>query len=129
MSEREEIIQVVKNMSAAMGEGNIQTVMSAYEKGATLVAEPGLNVTGEDFIKSMESYLAMNPKFHMPEHEVIISGDIALHIGPWMMEARNPSTGQLIQQKGLSLAVFRRHPDGKWLMVIDNPFGDHLLSK
>ena len=129
MSDGEMIIQVVKSMSAAMGEGNLQSVMNTYEKGASLVAEPGTTVTGEAFLKAMEGYVSMNPKFHMPEHEVIISGDIALHIGPWTMEAQDPSTGQQIEQKGLSLAVFRRQTDGRWLMVIDNPFGDHLLSK
>jgi ketosteroid isomerase-like protein len=45
------------------------------------------------------------------------------------MTATDPITGNPIEQAGLSLAVFRRQADGKWLMVIDNPHGSVLLAK
>jgi ketosteroid isomerase-like protein len=37
--------------------------------------------------------------------------------------------GTPIRQSGLSVAVLRKQADGKWLMVFDNPFGQHLLDK
>jgi hypothetical protein len=30
--------------------------------------------------------------------------------------------------RGLSVAVLRRQPDGSWVMVIDNPYGDAVLQ-
>ena len=59
-------------------------------------------------------------------HEVISAGDIALHLTPWKMTGVAPD-GSPINGAGLSVAVLRRQPDGKWLMVIDNPFGDAIL--
>lgn len=29
---------------------------------------------------------------------------------------------------GLSVAVLRKQPDGKWLLVFDNPFGGQHLA-
>lgn len=125
----EAIIEVVKNMSAAMEQGNLEEALKSYEPGATLVAQPGMNVSGSAFREAMNGYVSMKPKFNMPKHEVIESGDIALHISPWTMEAIDPATGKVIKQSGLSLAVFRKQKNGRWLMIIDNPHGGHLLSK
>lgn len=129
MTESEKIINVVESMSRAMGEGNLEKVLLAYEKNACLVASPELHVTGEEFKMAMNGYVQISPKFTMLEHEVVQAGDIALHIAPWSMEAKDPSSGDKILQEGLSVAVFRRNQDGNWLMVIDNPFGDHLLTR
>jgi hypothetical protein len=37
--------------------------------------------------------------------------------------------GSAIEQGGLSVALLRRQPDGRWLMVVDDPFGDELLRR
>ncbi len=123
------IHSIVEAMSSAMGRGDMEAVLSAYEPGASLVAQPDTVVSGPALREAFTGYLTMKPKFDMPKHEVIESGDIALHIGPWTMEAVDPSTGNTIKQSGLSLAVFRRQADGNWLMVIDNPYGANLLDK
>ena len=129
MFDAEKINSVVKKMSAAMEHGNIDAVMSAYESGACLVVQPGVTVSGAALREALNGFISMKPKFNMPKHEVIESGDIALHISPWTMHAVDPATGSPVEQSGLSLAVFRRQPDGNWLMVIDNPFGAALLSQ
>lgn len=127
-SNQEKIISIVSQMSKAMQQGKLDEVMSAYESTATLVASPDTFVSGLAFKEAMNGYVSMKPVFTMPKHEVIESGDIALHIAPWTMKAIDPSTGNEITQNGLSLAVFRKQKDGGWLMVIDNPFGDNLLQ-
>jgi len=128
MSNSEQIISAVNTMALAMAEGRLDDVLSAYEPHATLVAQPGMPVSGAGLREAFQGYIAMQPKFAMPQHEVIEAGDIALHIAPWTMTATDPVSGNPIAQSGLSLAVFRRQPDGHWLMVIDNPYGSVLLN-
>jgi ketosteroid isomerase-like protein len=129
MKDSEAVIDAVEGMSAAMERGSLEDALRYYEPNATLVAQPGVNVSGAAFHEAMRGFVAMKPKFEMPNHEVIQSGDIALHLSPWTMEAVDPATGKPVRQSGLSLAVFRRQKDGKWLMVIDNPFGGRLLAQ
>jgi ketosteroid isomerase-like protein len=128
-SDKDQIIEIVNKMSLAMAQGNLDAAMATYEPGATLVAQPGVLVTGSAFREAMNGYVSMKPKFDMPKHEVIESGDIALHLSPWVMEAVDPKSGNPVKQSGFSIAVFRKQKDGKWLMVIDNPHGGNLLSK
>ena len=128
MTNADKINSVVKNMAAAMERGDIGAVMAAYERGASLAVQPGVTASGTQLREALNGFIAMKPKFNMPKHEVIESGDIALHISPWTMEAVDSATGNRIEQGGLSLAVFRRQSDGNWLMVIDNPNGAALLK-
>ena len=129
MTNADKINSAVQKMAAAMERGDMEAVLAAYERGATLVVQPGMTATGSELREAFKGFISMKPKFSMPKHEVIESGDIALHISPWTMDAVDPATGNPIQQSGLSLAVFRRQSDGNWLMVIDNPNGAALLSK
>jgi ketosteroid isomerase-like protein len=46
-----------------------------------------------------------------------------VHSSTWDMVARAPD-GSEFTQSGFSVVVLRKQADGKWLMVIDNPFGD-----
>jgi ketosteroid isomerase-like protein len=124
-----QIIRIINKLSEDMQKGNLAGAMAAYEPTASLVAQPGVTVTGTELLGAMKGYLSMKPKFDMPNHEVIEAGDIALHISPWSLEAVDPSSGHLVKQNGLSVAVFRKQRDGKWLMVIDDPHGSHLLMK
>jgi ketosteroid isomerase-like protein len=70
-----------------------------------------------------------NPHFTFSDgHDVVVNGDLALHITPWNMTATAPD-GQQISQSGLSVAVLRKQLDGAWKMVIDNPHGGRLLPQ
>jgi len=119
----------VEKMTVAFQDNEIETVMSAYEHGAAVVFEPGQPVTDEQQLRQMFSAMAAaKPVFTYSGHEVVVSGDIAVHIAPWRMTAHTPD-GQEIVQSGLSIAALRRQADGSWKMVIDNPHGARLLPQ
>jgi len=129
MDNSKAVIDVVMAMSEAMHAGNLESVLKYYEPNATLVALPGVTVTGAKLKEAMQGFVSMKPKFNMPKHEVIESGDTALHIAPWTMDSADPSSGEQVKQEGLSVAVLRRQKDGRWLILIDNPFGEYIKSK
>jgi ketosteroid isomerase-like protein len=51
-----------------------------------------------------------------------------MHFAPWTMTGKTPD-GHEIKQSGLSVVVLRKQGNGKWLMVFDNPFGQHLMAQ
>jgi ketosteroid isomerase-like protein len=72
-------------------------------------------------------FIAAKAHFTFLGHEVIQAEDIALHLTPWRMAGVAPD-GTAVAASGLSAAVLRRQPDGRWLMLIDDPYGDALLN-
>jgi len=118
----------VTEMTEAFQEGRIARVMDSYLPGAAVAFEPGQPVADPDQMAAMFNGMAgLKPVFTYSGHEVIVSGDTALHIAPWTMTGTGPD-GAPMEQTGLSVAVLHRQADGSWRMSIDNPHGAHLMQ-
>jgi ketosteroid isomerase-like protein len=64
----------------------------------------------------------MRPTLRGIPERVVAAGEIALVCGRWTMQATGPD-GHPIQLAGHFTDVVRRQADGRWLFVIDNPYG------
>lgn len=128
-NEEARVIEAIETMTAAFHDSNIDRVLTSYEDGAAVVFEPGKRVSDPAVLKQLfEGAFQLNPEFSYPNgHEVYISNDIALHIAPWVMTGKAPD-GAEIKQSGLSVAVLRKQVNGQWLLVLDNPHGQLLMS-
>ena len=127
--EQKAVMDAILDMTDSFHKKDINDVMASYESGAVIAFEPGKPVSGANAIREgFNGFFALNPKFTYSGHEVFVSGDLAIHFAPWSMVGKTPD-GNEVREKGLSVAVLRRQPNGKWLMVFDNPFGQHLLEQ
>lgn len=128
--DQKDVLAAIQTMTESFQANDIAKVMESYEIPATVMFEPEAPVSDAAQLEQMFSGMAMvNPVFeYAAGHEVIVNGDIALHISPWKMTGRTPE-GQEIAQEGLSVAVLRRQKDNSWKMVIDNPHGGRLLNQ
>lgn len=119
---------VVERMTEAFHNSDIEGVMASYEDKATVLFEPDSPVSDPAVIREMfQGLFTMKPHFSYSGHEVVVTGDTAVHFAPWTMTGKSPD-GADIKQSGLSVAVLRKQADGSWLMVIDNPHGQRLLQ-
>ncbi|MFA5983636.1 MAG: DUF4440 domain-containing protein [Methylococcaceae bacterium] len=127
--EQNKVLNTIIQMGQSYNSGDIDAVMKSYVPAPVVVFEPSKPVKGAAAVKAkFEESLAINPQFVYGEHEVIISDGIALHLTPWTMTGKTPD-GKPIAQNGFSIAVLKKQKDGKWLMVIDDPHGQMLLSE
>ncbi len=126
----EKVLAAVQEMTRAFEGKDIDRVMQSYEPGAIVAFEPDAPLSDHAQLAKMFSAMSQaNPKFtYAKGHDVIISGDIAMHIAPWSMSAESTDGGG-IAQSGLSVAILRKQSDGSWKMVIDNPHGGRLLTQ
>jgi ketosteroid isomerase-like protein len=125
----QDVQATIDRMTAALGKADIDGVLATYESSATVVFEPESPVSTLAALREkFEDLVAIAPRFAFGENEVILAGDIALHLMPWTVKARAPD-GAMIEDSGLSVAVLRRQPTGDWLMVIDHPHGQHVMNK
>ncbi len=129
MSEASRVQATVDAMTAAFAAGDVDGILATYEPGAVVVGEPGVPTRGTPALRTLfEHFVAINPQFTFLAHEVVEAGDIALHFNVWRMTGTAPD-GSPVEDGGLSVAVLRRQADGRWLMVIDDPYGDRLLKR
>ncbi|MFY2822716.1 YybH family protein [Ruegeria sp. MALMAid1280] len=125
--EETNVLSVIETMTSSFAKADIDAVMNTYEPDAVILFEPGVGTSDEDAVRqSFAQFASMNPSFSYGGHQVVVAGDVGLHISPWQMKGTGPD-GNAFETGGLSVAVLRKQPDGKWLMVIDNPYGNlHL---
>ena len=129
MDQKANILSTIDAMTAAFHQGDLDGILRTYEPGAVVVAQPGTPISGTPALRAMfAGFVAAKAHFTFLGHEVIQAEDVALHLTPWRMAGVAPD-GKAVEARGLSVAVLRRQPDGRWLMVIDDPFGDTLLSQ
>ncbi|MEO3416976.1 DUF4440 domain-containing protein [Roseovarius sp. CAU 1744] len=122
------VLNVIETMTASFAQADIDKVMSTYEPNAVIMFEPGVGLSDEEAIRQgFTEFASLNPSFTYGEHQVVVAGDVGLHISPWKMNGTTPD-GNPMELGGLSVAVLRKQPDGKWLMVIDNPYGGQHLT-
>ncbi|MFV1851676.1 MAG: YybH family protein [Thalassospira sp.] len=128
--DQQDVLAAVQNMTGSFQDGDIAEVMASYESQATVVFEPDAPVSDATQLEQIFTGMAaVNPVFdYEAGHEVIVNGDIAVHIAPWTMTGLTPD-GQELAQSGLSVAVLRKQADGSWKLVIDNPHGGRLLAQ
>ncbi len=127
--EHAQIQSTIDSNNSAVSAGDIEGALATFEPNAVMVAQPGMPVMGTPALReAFKQFLALDPKITIGSREVVKADDIALHSYTWKMSGKAPD-GKPVEQSGLSVVVLRKQPDGRWLMVIDNPFGGHLLHK
>jgi uncharacterized protein (TIGR02246 family) len=128
--EHAQIQQMIDKSNAAISARDIDAILATYEPTAAMAGQQGAPpFTGTSALReAFKNFLAINPDITMANSNIIVAGDIALHSYTWKMSAKLPD-GKALEQSGLATVVLRKQPNGHWLMVIDNPFGDQLLHQ
>jgi len=107
----------------ALNAGRIDDLVALYEPNATLMPSPGKLVSGSSAIRdALGQFVMAKPKMSLNAKVVAQSGDLALLTAKWDL-AMTGQDGKPANMSGQSLEVVRRQSDGKWLFVIDLPFG------
>lgn len=103
--------------------GDLDALAALYEDGAAFVPQPGSVVTGKEAIReALQGFLATGGKIEVSTRYAVRSGDTALLSGEWRLSGAGQD-GEPIAMGGKTTEVVRRQPDGRWLYVIDHPFG------
>ena len=120
--------EVGQTYDRAFNNGDIETIVALYEPHARLVVQPGQVAEGHAAIReALRACFAMQPTLTRQKHQVITSGDIAFSMDQWALTGTGPD-GQPIYLEGTAVEVLRQQSDGRWLYVIDNPWGAGILG-
>lgn len=106
----------------AFNSGRVEPLLSLYEPDASLVPSPNEIVTGHVAVGEALSQFQAVGEMTAQTRYCIQSGDVALASASWRIHGTGPD-GQPIEVQGTSADLPRRQPDGRWLLVVDHPFG------
>jgi len=109
---------------AAFNAGDVEALVALYEPDAVMALSPGKLARGIAEIRAVfEQFAETHAKMRLETATTLETGDgLALLHGKWTLTGRGPD-GHPFEAAATSAEVLRRQPDGRWLYVLDNPFG------
>ena len=115
--------EIYKLFSEYFSAADLDSLITLYERDATLVPQPGVVVSGHAAIReAFGAFLALKGEFNLQAPTVFEAGDIALLFARWTLKGTDPG-GNAVELAGQTSDVVRKQSDGSWLFVIDNPNG------
>jgi uncharacterized protein (TIGR02246 family) len=119
--------ETIHGFFAAFNRGDLDAVLALYEPQATMVAQPGQVAEGHGAIReALHRFLALQPTLTPEKQALVTAEDIALLIVHATLHGTGPD-GAPVHMEHTSADVLRRQADGRWLFVIDNPWGAGIL--
>lgn len=121
-------LEIVTQFVNAINQGDLETALSMYEPGASLVVQPGIVATGTQALReALAGFTALKPTITTEAYKIMEADGVALYCSRWSLHGTDPS-GKPVQMGGCSSDVFRRQQDGNWRIALDNPFGAEILA-
>ena len=109
----------------AFNAGDIETLMALYEPDAALIPQPGVTVEGSAAIReSLNWFLDRRGQITLDTKLVVRVGDLAYLSNRWSLSGGTMPDGSPAELGATTAELARRQPDGSWLYVIDNAWGD-----
>ena len=109
----------------AFNAGDLETLMTLYEPNAALVPQPGVVAEGGAAIRdALRWFLDRGGQITLDTKLVVRVGDLAFLSNRWSLTGATMPDGSPAELGATTAEVARRQPDGTWLYVIDNAWGD-----
>ncbi len=121
-------LDVVRQLVTAMNACDLESALTLFESSASFVMKPGVVVDGPAGIrKALEGFMALKPTLTIKAQQIVQAGDVAQYCAGWSITGIDPM-GAAVQLSGRSSSILRRQPDGRWLFLVDNPWGTDIVE-
>jgi uncharacterized protein (TIGR02246 family) len=115
--------QVLATIVEGINTGDLERLMPLYENQAAFATQPGTLAHGSPGVReALAGFISMNGRLELNVERVLEVDDLALVTGNWTFNGTGPD-GKPVRLAANNADVLRRHADGAWRFVIDNPWG------
>lgn len=108
-------------------------MLNLFEPDAVLVVQalagqPAQVARGNVAIRdAYAGFVSLKPTLRRQAQQIVETSGIALHYSSWTLTATSPD-GKKVERTGVSSDVLRKQPDGRWLILIYNPYGTSIVG-
>ena len=121
--------QIHRLFEQSFNAADLEGLLALYEPDATLVPQPGVVVEGIEGIRdSLRWFLDRRGRITIDSKLVLRVGDLAYLSNRWSLTGGTMPDGSPAELGATTAEVARRQPDGTWLYVIDNAWGDRATT-
>lgn len=109
--------------AAAYNSGAVENLLALYEPQAVLITQAGESLIGLEAIKSeLQNLLKLGGEMTSENQYALQMENIALLRAKFVLKTTTPK-GDPLEITGNTSEVVRQQSDGRWLYIIDHPFG------
>ena len=120
-------LDVITRLVKAMNTWDLESAMALFEPDAAFVIKPGIVVNGASGTRqALEGFIGLKPVLTIEAQQLIQTGDVAQYCARWSLTGVDP-TGTAVKLGGRSSSILRRQSDGRWLFLVDNPWGTDIV--
>ncbi|AIF82847.1 ketosteroid isomerase-like enzyme [Candidatus Nitrososphaera evergladensis SR1] len=84
-------LETIKNLIAAINQGDLDAASSLYDPEAVIIAQPGNIARGRDAIRAaLQGFISLKPLLKGEADQVIEAGGTALYISRWTLVGTSP---------------------------------------
>ena len=114
-------LETLRKYEEALNRGDLEATILNYDESAVLYGLGAAPIVGRTAIREkLARFIAAKGALFMSDQKVIVADGLALHKSFWTSSSTRRD-GSSISGSGISWDVLRRHDDGRWLIVVDNP--------
>ncbi len=111
-------------LTEAYNAADLNALVSLYDPKAAFVIKPGrVTANPEELRGSLQYLLALGARLTVDPRTFIRSDDVVLVLGTLTLSGRR-GDGAPFENTSRFADVLRRQTDGRWLIAIDNPYGE-----
>jgi uncharacterized protein (TIGR02246 family) len=111
--------QAYRVWADAFNRGDIEALLALYAPDAIFVV-PEQQVSGKEGVRTiLEGFLAPKVPLTLESLSVVTKDDLALTRGRWTLRGTG-ADGQPVDMGGDTAEIWKRQPDGTWLLIIDD---------
>jgi len=126
-------LDTINNLTAAINRGGLAPILNLFEPDAVLVVQalagqPTQIARGDVAIREAHAgFVSLKPTLRRQAQQIVEASGIALHCSRWTLTATSPD-GKKVERTGVSSDVLRKQSDGRWLILIYNPYGTSIVG-
>jgi len=102
---------------------DLDGLVALYEDDPTMVSADGSTQSGKAVVReALAGFLALGGTMELTTRYAARAGDLALLSNAWHLHG-TAADGKPLDLRGQTTEIVRRQADGRWLYVIDHPWG------